>query len=194
MNLRSDFKKSRHYDNNNSWGNDDSVIDSRSKSNKSNGNGRYKMKKISPSPAKTYGMYQKKSNSGGGGVIKKCISDPVGMERNGGQSYGDSDMIKSLSGYIDEYMASGVIDDILDLNCSDFKVWASVINNGLRDRKSDQIRDFLELILELFEQNILNNQGANFVNIVVKYLVIRLDDSSMDCSNFTKYVAELFAN
>ena len=50
------------------------------------------------------------------------------------------------------------------------------------------------MIIELFRQNILNNRGDDFLNIVVKYLTIQFDESSMDCPNFAKYLAQLFAN
>eukprot|EP00488_Nonionellina_sp_1-RS-2012_P002646 TRINITY_DN5186_c0_g1_i1.p1 TRINITY_DN5186_c0_g1~~TRINITY_DN5186_c0_g1_i1.p1 ORF type:complete len:110 (-),score=29.21 TRINITY_DN5186_c0_g1_i1:43-372(-) len=107
------------------------------------------------SPSKSFGsMYQRKSSNSGSLTRNKSEHSMYSAVSNGdGATYGDGDQIRQLSGYIDEYIASGVIDDIIDLNCQDFKVWASVINDGFRDRKTAEIHHFINLILDLFEQN-----------------------------------------
>jgi len=200
------MRSTSRYDDNHSWGDDGG-------SQNGGSNGRYKPKfggKLDMSPSKSYGMYQKKSSSSKPRNMVRTKSDSTGSDthsRNGsyggggfkngggqGSQYGDAEQKRKLNGFIDEYVASGVMDDILDYNCTDYKVWAAVINDGLRDRKSSQIKPFIDLVIDLFEQGVLDNRQANFVNIVVKYLTIQLDESSMDCPNFTRYVAQLFAN
>ena len=101
---------------------------------------------------------------------------------------------KKLNKYIDEYIVSGVIDDILDFDCRDFKVWAAVINDGLRDRKPQNIKTFIDLILDLFEHKVLDNRNSSFETSVIKWLCIQLDESYTDCPKFCKYVGKLFGN
>jgi len=181
MNLRENRRSKKViYDDNNSW--DDN--------SGKNGTKWYQKKNASSS-----------SSSSSNGKFVRSISDPTESTTNNtntnGNTYGDSTTIHKLKGYISEYLASGDISDILDyLNetGSDYKVWASVINDGFRDRKSSEIEYFIQLIVELFHKKILNNKQNDFINVVVKYLCIQFDDSSMDCPNFKKYVGKLFAN
>ena len=103
------------------------------------------------------------------------------------------DMKQKLNGYINEYLASGVADDIIELNCHDVDIWKDVINDSLRDKRTSEIDNFIDLIMEMFKKNVLSNKGAQFINVVINHLAKELDESSMDCPKFKNYIAKLFA-
>eukprot|EP01084_Bolivina_argentea_P277283 473336_1 len=106
------------------------------------------------------------------------------------QRSNDEPRLKPL---VDEYLISGEMDDILCCECDDFALWAQLINDGLRDRKSTQMERFIGLIIELFEHNVLHNKCAIFVHVIVQHLALELDDSSIDCPMMIQYIAQLFA-
>eukprot|EP01083_Nonionella_stella_P025329 69759_1 len=86
------------------------------------------------------------------------------------------------------------MDKILDLNCRNYAIWASIINEMLRDKTASDIPKVVHLIVDLFTNNALNNKDNSFMNIVVDRLVIDLEDSLVKCPQFIGNVARLFAH
>merc|ERR1719319_1054205 len=82
-----------------------------------------------------------------------------------------------------------MIDEITELDVTDLAGWRVEITNGLRDRKHSEIERFIRMVEELFEKNVFSEFES-----VVKYLAIEMDNASVDCPNFGKYVGRLFAN
>jgi len=163
-------------------------------------NGRYKVKN---SPEKS-GVYQKKDSPRiVGGSSKKTGSakkfrllradnnNPSAKPMPSGRS---ADPTGKLRRRIDEYIVTGVIDEIVDLEVTDLRVWRAVINDGLRDRKSSEIHHLIRMVEELFDAEVLSNKGGLFHDSVVKFLASQMDDSSVDCPNFGKYVGQMFAH
>eukprot|EP00485_Elphidium_margaritaceum_P007895 CAMPEP_0202708538 /NCGR_PEP_ID=MMETSP1385-20130828/20718_1 /ASSEMBLY_ACC=CAM_ASM_000861 /TAXON_ID=933848 /ORGANISM="Elphidium margaritaceum" /LENGTH=976 /DNA_ID=CAMNT_0049367537 /DNA_START=135 /DNA_END=3065 /DNA_ORIENTATION=+ len=104
----------------------------------------------------------------------------------------DKESVKSkLRSYIEEYLASKVMDDLVEYNCSDLPIWAEVINDCLIDCRPAHIDAFIDLLIKLFEQEILHNQRGKFVDIVVQHLADGLNDSCVDCPMIVQYVAKL---
>lgn len=118
---------------------------------------------------------------GGGGGLRNGRSD-------------DRDTESRLKKRINEYMITGVIDEIVDMGCDDLNLWRVLITNELGNRKSSEIQYVISMVNDLFEQRVFHNKGGAFHEAVVKFLAEQFDDSAVDCPNFGAYVGRLFAH
>ena len=119
--------------------------------------------------------------------------------------YGDGDAKRQLMGYIDDYLVSAVfnggpqikreaISDIVGVKCKDLRAWSSIINETLRDRRTEEVEQFVFLLVKLFKVRALDNKDNMFQDKVVKYLALECDDSSAVCPQFAERVALLLAS
>jgi len=174
----------------------------------SENNSRYKPKH-SPdkdnATAKQFGLYQKKTTpqrrivgrpmdsgkrSSSGSLVGTGMRE-VGSGAAGGGGGPHEKMKKKLKGCIKEYVASGVLDDILDCNIKDTKIWKFVLIDVLTNFRAKEIKFVIDCVLDCFENRIFSENS--FQNDVVKYMVLQIDDNAVDCPMLYKYVGQLLA-
>ena len=135
------------------------------------------------------------TGQGGGNDVGYAQQPRNSYNRNGNQQRGgnasNEEMKNTLKECIEKYMASGVIDDVLDCNITDTKIWKFALIDMLTSYKIPKVRFVFDCVLECFENQIF--EESTFRDDVVKYLAIQVDDNAVDCPSIYRYVGRLLA-